>query len=136
MQAAEALRAGQELLGRLTDPLPVGVLQFGADASVAYRNEWSCAETEVTGALACLDTSPRLPGCGTSWGARPVRRRGGPGAIGVPLLVDGVRLAARASVGTARSDADSRITSADTPIAAADDSMYRVKTPRRATGRP
>ena len=39
MAATEALRAGRELLARLTDALPVGVLQLGVTGLVAYRND-------------------------------------------------------------------------------------------------
>jgi len=39
MVAAEALRAGEELLRRLTDALPVGVVQLDAAGRVVYRND-------------------------------------------------------------------------------------------------
>jgi diguanylate cyclase (GGDEF)-like protein/PAS domain S-box-containing protein len=37
--ALEALRANEQLLRRLTEALPVGVLTFGTDRRIAYRNE-------------------------------------------------------------------------------------------------
>jgi diguanylate cyclase (GGDEF)-like protein/PAS domain S-box-containing protein len=39
MAATEALRAGEELLRRLTDALPVGVIQLDADGVLVYRND-------------------------------------------------------------------------------------------------
>jgi diguanylate cyclase (GGDEF)-like protein/PAS domain S-box-containing protein len=39
MAATEALRAGEELLRRLTEALPVGVVQFDAVGRVVYRND-------------------------------------------------------------------------------------------------
>jgi PleD family two-component response regulator len=53
-------------------------------------------------------------------------------AIGLPLLVDGVRLSARASVGVARSLGEE---GADALVAAADAVMYRTKTERRRVAR-
>ena len=287
MAATEALRAGRELLARLTDALPVGVLQLGPSGTVAYRNDrieailgrpippetalddlWEpgtapgpqlqaalahgedsdreivverpdggtarvevavralrAADGEITGAVACLNdvseavalreelahraTFDPLTGCLTRRallerldtmlaGGRTVTaffldldsfkpvndrfghtvgdallrhvghhltehvgdrglvgRLGGDeflvattepcdpasaaaeaeavrNAIGVPLLVDGVRLSARASVGVARSGTDG-IVGSDDLIAAADGSMYRVKAQRRSS---
>lgn len=39
MAATEALRAGEELLRKLTEALPVGVVQLGLDGHIVYRNE-------------------------------------------------------------------------------------------------
>jgi PAS domain S-box-containing protein len=39
MAATEALRAGEELLRRLTEALPLGVVQFDAAGRVIYRND-------------------------------------------------------------------------------------------------
>jgi diguanylate cyclase (GGDEF)-like protein/PAS domain S-box-containing protein len=39
MAATEALRAGEELLRRLNDALPVGVVQLDADGLLVYRND-------------------------------------------------------------------------------------------------
>jgi diguanylate cyclase (GGDEF)-like protein/PAS domain S-box-containing protein len=48
--ALEKLRANEQLLRRLTEALPVGVLTFGTDRSIAYCNETMHAIVGVTGA--------------------------------------------------------------------------------------
>jgi len=39
MAAQEALRAGEQLMRRLTETIPMGILQIGTDRRVAYQNE-------------------------------------------------------------------------------------------------
>jgi diguanylate cyclase (GGDEF)-like protein/PAS domain S-box-containing protein len=53
-------------------------------------------------------------------------------ALGRPVVIDGVRLSARASIGAAHSP---DVADADALVAAADAVMYRTKTERRATAR-
>jgi len=56
MDAVEALRAGELLLRRLTEALPVGVLQIGADRAAVYLNSrlTDILERTVTGADSLL----------------------------------------------------------------------------------
>jgi diguanylate cyclase (GGDEF)-like protein/PAS domain S-box-containing protein len=57
MDAVEALRAGEMLLRRLTDALPVGVLQIGVDRRTVYSNSrvHEIIERQVVGADVLLE---------------------------------------------------------------------------------
>jgi diguanylate cyclase (GGDEF)-like protein/PAS domain S-box-containing protein len=64
--ALEALRANEQLLRRLTEALPVGVLTFGTDRAIAYCNETMNAivglpkVSTVDGQLSTVDESDRV----------------------------------------------------------------------------
>ncbi|SHN27881.1 diguanylate cyclase domain-containing protein [Cryptosporangium aurantiacum] len=59
MEAQEALAASESLLRALTEALPLGILQFGADRTIQYRNE---RITKLLGAPRATTVDQQLAG--------------------------------------------------------------------------